>query len=604
VFNVEDVVKKDASLNAFMQKCREDSRAKNKVALQQMSDDAKRQKQAQLDASAMQAKFKKGLTQFRRQLRDRLRERRDPMCGAVMRVVDDGFAHFFLEQYDASAATTAGRAHVAAPVDAALELIASPVGRASGRSYEMAREVLLPTDAVAFDDMGTPVPLLPPPSSAAAEAAAAAAASAAAAMAEAEAEAAPVRQGWSAERSGKSGARLLTMAAKSAKEQQRRRLSAEGSPVVPDSRGVAPAVAPAPAPAVIAESPPPPRRSVSIARSTKSGDGTDGDGGGGDGGGGGANEGEGDSDDDCASPSRRALMSLTMGFKSQRGLIQLGDKVKDDAADAEEAAAAAAAAPTAAAGDAADTAVGDTEHADALLAAAASNEALESVSIASDALSERAADTLHVLITNLDLGQSESAAASPTGPVMDDEVMSMSQVGGGGGGIVHVALVPVDDVAGGGGGDDAPSADHDDGGVGVGSPVKLVRARTTGSRTAARTPLNMKLMSVGTSLGPARARQSGTYVTVDEAMRLFEAAPPVAAAIPRVWAQPLRTVTGRFVHGRGAPPVGADVSPVRPAPSTQAVLQQSKSMSLSLQKSLVVSPSSTVLPPNVRPFFS
>ena len=96
----EDLGKKDSTLSATIAKWKAESVSRNKLELKEMAKDTKEKKQAEMEAIESKIKYKKGLTEFRTNLKERLRERKDPLQGCVMRQFDDEFAQNIMEKYE------------------------------------------------------------------------------------------------------------------------------------------------------------------------------------------------------------------------------------------------------------------------------------------------------------------------------------------------------------------------------------------------------------------------------------------------------------------------------------------------------------------------
>ncbi len=172
--------------------------------------------------------------------------------------------------------------------------------------------------------------------------------------------------------------------------------------------------------------------------------------------------------------------------------------------------------------------------------------------------------------------------------------------------------------------------------------MNAVRSKQS-HRPTSRTPLNMKLMNLGTIMsptpspvltlrGPSQVSSQGPsqFPTFPlpasttaipnpthphkEASRVLYGGVANGASL-RVWGQPQRKGNGRYGHGRGAPPIGSDwtldpASGLGPGPGpgpgsrpVGSVLHGDPGgVSLSLQKSLTGV--GVVLPAASRPFFS
>ena len=94
--------KKDSTLSATIAKWKAESVHRNKMELKELAKETKEKKQAEMDAIESKIKYKKGLTEFRTNLKERLRERKDPLQGSVMRQFDDEFAQNMMEKYEGS----------------------------------------------------------------------------------------------------------------------------------------------------------------------------------------------------------------------------------------------------------------------------------------------------------------------------------------------------------------------------------------------------------------------------------------------------------------------------------------------------------------------
>ena len=92
--------KKDSTLSATIAKWKAESVHRNKMELKEMAKETKEKKQAEMEAIESKIKYKKGLTEFRINLKERLRERKDPLQGSVMRQFDDEFAQNMMEKYE------------------------------------------------------------------------------------------------------------------------------------------------------------------------------------------------------------------------------------------------------------------------------------------------------------------------------------------------------------------------------------------------------------------------------------------------------------------------------------------------------------------------
>lgn len=112
----ESMGRKDASLHATIKKWRQDNIEKSKNELKEMAVEVQKRKKAELEAVEMKIKHKKGLTEFRDKLKERLRDRKDPLQGPVMRRFNDDSAQEFMDKFTGYQMS----------LDAALNMIGAP----------------------------------------------------------------------------------------------------------------------------------------------------------------------------------------------------------------------------------------------------------------------------------------------------------------------------------------------------------------------------------------------------------------------------------------------------------------------------------------------
>jgi hypothetical protein len=146
----EAVGKKDASLNATIKKWRQDNIEKSKSEMKEMTVEVQKRKKAELEAVEMRIKHKKGLGEFRDKLKERLRDRRDPLQGPVMRLFNEDSAQQFMDKFTGYQMS----------LDAALNMIGAPLGRSA--AYDMGKTVVLPTDQLGVDPTSGTMVVLPP----------------------------------------------------------------------------------------------------------------------------------------------------------------------------------------------------------------------------------------------------------------------------------------------------------------------------------------------------------------------------------------------------------------------------------------------------------
>lgn len=577
----EDVVRKDPSLNASIKKWREDNLQKSKSELRAMSEDLEKRKKTELEEEQNRTKFKKGLNDFRHKLRDVLKKERNPMQGQVMRYVDNGFVHTFMEQYESSSENT--------PVDAALLMLNGGGSQSmrmntnsqSSRQLEFAKMIVLPTDHYTIDHTGNAVIVSGPDSPI------------------------NVAPSWSSERSGKS-VKVRTQAAKSSK-MKRNTHPFEYSGAVLNTGDL---------------------------RDVRGGGGTDND----------------ESSSNVSVAATTHSRRFEAGFykvehqglppPSATGVINDTNGARGVGPGSDPVGV--------------DPLAGTVRRKASLIVL---TEQLQEVAAWGEGLSAKVQTSFD---ENDDEEEDDTDSEDEEVAEVGDEGGVMGDDAGTGEGMVHVLMSGV-------GGEDraVPSAavavvnnlpahpshllhlpqdivkktdgteinphlvldldpnvdlsndlNIDDESVpsipltaAAGSPMNAIRS----SRFSSRTLLSMKSMNLGTTMSPTASIQLPTTPYQGPVHPLQTARGSsagdyrgVSSGPLRLWAQPQRKHNGRYVHGRGAPPIGTGTDQQGLAsPTTLAVLQGLGSgVSLTLQKSLTVAASSTVLPATHRPFFS
>lgn len=75
---------------------------KCKAELKSLDEETERRKRLETEAQELKIQFRKSLNKFRQKLRERLKEKHDPLIGSVMRCVDDSMAYNFMQQHKES----------------------------------------------------------------------------------------------------------------------------------------------------------------------------------------------------------------------------------------------------------------------------------------------------------------------------------------------------------------------------------------------------------------------------------------------------------------------------------------------------------------------